>query len=979
MKHINLVFVFLISVLLVFSSCSKPRVSPTQPQAEVNVHPQDWLTKSSGDFHGKVVAADSFKIEECQKCHGKNYDGGLVEVSCIKCHDYYPHLPGWLGTTEKSHNVYLKNLDYETHVCQACHGEQLKGGTSQVSCNKCHEEYPHDPLWLTPGENFHGDFVKEDESNLESCRKCHGSDLTGGSSEVSCFKCHENYPHPEDWAATGENSHGFYLKGQEYNLQMCQSCHGDNFEGGSSEVSCYKCHTNYPHTEAWLGGAENSHGPQLKELDYATDSCENCHGGDLLGGTSEISCTKCHNSYPHTQDWVGTGEGNHGFILREQEYDLAACNLCHGDDFAGGTSEVSCYKCHAEYPHGTEWKGEGEKSHGEFLRNIDNNYDSCRACHGSDLAGGTSKVSCYQCHTTFPHWQGWIGQGQNSHNFYLRSNGYDMESCKNCHGENLDGGSSEVSCTKCHADFPHPQGWELSSGDNSHTTFLIANEFDYTSCKKCHGQDFQGGATGISCNKCHEGFPHLPEWSGTGTEGHGSFLKIKDYDMDSCRGCHGEDLTGGPSGISCTKCHTTFPHPQGWELDSGVNSHTTFLQANNFDYSSCKNCHGEDFTGGSSGISCNKCHDGFPHLDSWVAAGPDGHNTFLKNKDYDMESCKSCHGADLKGGTSGISCSQCHGDFPHPDGWELKSDPNSHTFFLINNGFDYTSCQKCHGQDLLGGTSYISCKQCHTNFPHPQDWIGSGEDSHNFYIKANNFNFTGCTGCHGVNYDEFKRDNSCLTCHTHADGPEACNTCHGNFNADAENFVNFAPPKGLDDEESTLEIAVGAHQKHLENSFSVEVNCQGCHNVPATMDAAGHIDSGDRAEVTITHELAKKVTFGGMRVPDPVYSQSTTSCQNSYCHGNWEIAKSQSQSSMTWIYIDSTMVGNNAAVNWVDPQSAACGSCHDLPPKGHWPYKITECYICHGNVVDTEGQIIDNSKHINGKTNVTFDNEVDMF
>ena len=42
---------------------------------------------------------------------------------------------------------------------------------------------------------------------------------------------------------------------------------------------------------------------------------------------------------------------------------------------------------------------------------------------------------------------------------------------------------------------------------------------------ECHGVNFEGGST-VSCNKCHESFPHTAEWSGI--EGHGKFLIEKD-------------------------------------------------------------------------------------------------------------------------------------------------------------------------------------------------------------------------------------------------------------------------------------------------------------------------------------------------------------------------------------------------------------------------------------------------------------------
>lgn len=90
------------------------------------------------------------------------------------------------------------------------------------------------------GENFHG--TKVLEAGYLSCKSCHGNDLQGGKSKVSCFECHQTYPHPPSWnIISNSNFHASYIanNGDGY----CKSCHGTDYKGGKSGVSCFTCHS----------------------------------------------------------------------------------------------------------------------------------------------------------------------------------------------------------------------------------------------------------------------------------------------------------------------------------------------------------------------------------------------------------------------------------------------------------------------------------------------------------------------------------------------------------------------------------------------------------------------------------------------------------------------------------------------------------------------------------------------------------------
>jgi len=62
---------------------------------------------------------------------------------------------------------------------------------------------------------------------------------------------------------------------------------------------------------------------------------------------------------------------------------------------------------------------------------------------------------------------------------------------------------------------------------------------------------------------------------------------------------------GGSTGSGTTNSNTTdsiYPHSSSWGNSSRHGSDA------NSDISVCQDCHGSDLTGGTSGVSCNECH-----------------------------------------------------------------------------------------------------------------------------------------------------------------------------------------------------------------------------------------------------------------------------------------------------------------------------------------------------------------------------------
>lgn len=297
------------------------------------------------------------------------------------------------------------------------------------------------------------------------------------------------------------------------------------------------------------------------------------------------------------------------------------------------------------------------------------------------------------------------------------------------------------------------------------------------------------------------------------------------------------------------------------------------------------------------------------------------HGTALKQQQYNLDNCTSCHSKQYTGGTSGVSCYKCHQYYPHPAGFELTT---GHPVFLYNQSYPLSQCKACHGASYAGARdANLTCMK---------------------------------SGCH-------------VDANNTPKSPEACNTCHGVFSAPANSLVSAAPPRTVQGSSDPTARGVGAHQKHLvTNVFGNAVKCQECHTVPAQLSSPGHLGTLP-AEVVFNDTLARLTTANGTYVPNPSYNAATLKCNNTFCHGNFVLRKATSSSQ--FIYVDTVMVGANSSPSWTAGSAAvACGSCHGIPPKGHLALDLSSCGTCHIGVVDNSGHITDKTKHMNGKINV---------
>jgi Geobacter CxxxxCH...CXXCH motif (GSu_C4xC__C2xCH) len=303
----------------------------------------------------------------------------------------------------------------------------------------------------------------------------------------------------------------------------------------------------------------------------------------------------------------------------------------------------------------------------------------------------------------------------------------------------------------------------------------------------------------------------------------------------------------------------------------------------------------------------------------------------------------------------------------HSNGVLDKQSQNFHGRLLLDGTME--SCKQCHSSDFSGGIAKVGCNtsQCHPPINiHKEGLTTIGSNNfHGTYIKNSHWNLTQCSQCHGANYTGGIASPSCTTCHTNTNGPEACNTCHGDFN----DPNRIAPPRDINGDTSTAILGVGAHSKHLyENSVGNVVSCSDCHKVPDKNNiySPGHLDSDLPAEVT----LSGQAIING--ASNAAYNHSDGSCANTYCHGNFTFYKDSTSLRNQFAYTEDKMTGISQTVIWnkVDGSQIKCGSCHGLPPSGHIQVELKDCAGCHTGVIDEFGNIIDKSKHMNGKIDV---------
>ena len=247
----------------------------------------------------------------------------------------------------------------------------------------------------------------------------------------------------------------------------------------------------------------------------------------------------------------------------------------------------------------------------------------------------------------------------------------------------------------------HPEGWAdtLNQQDpNFHGKYIFNNKlWNLVACRSCHGPDYKGGNTGVSCRTCHTG--------NSGPQG--------------CRTCH-----GGVSG------HANPPRALNGDTSAtslGVGAHMVHLYNSRWSAQLiCEDCH-LDFNGFDDPKHIGPNPDGIAEINFGLLAHDTipGDTTIKPNPIWDRgaATCSSvyCHGTFKVGNIhfspqwtspGSVVCGSCHGD---PNTQNPTPRDTNGVFIPPHFSFmNITSCYVCH-TSVINSSGQIINKDLHIN------------------------------------------------------------------------------------------------------------------------------------------------------------------------------------------------------------------------------------------------------------------------
>ncbi len=459
---------------------------------------------------------------------------------------------------------------------------------------------------------------------------------------------------------------------------------------------------------------------------------------------------------------------------------------------------------------------------------------------------------------------------------------------------------------------------------------------DYTRCSFCHGQQRQGGISGVVCDECHQ------------------------------------SMTGRRMDSDCGFCHSapSFSKQQDARFEDVYGNKDKALAA-----VGAHDAHALE-TEIHTAYACSVCHpvyaslDDSGHLDETPAADVVFTGLAGSRAAYDSGECSSilCHGdgvvtADAPAWTdeNPLGCNSCHDDGEHPE-----SMYGSHEVHVLAG----LTCAGCH-MDVVDGQNTIIDKQLHVNGEkdillalgqydpatrtctntchadaewggeyHPSGFVAKERHGRAFILHEQD-----CTRCHGEDLQGGGSGVSCDGCHLkNADATLAgnCTFCHGGVDNESG-----APPEGVFGESERSDPQVGAHSRHVSTTeHHGAFDCSECHTKPASFTDAGHLDGDGQAEVALKSGS---------------YDSESGVCSANECHGNGRT----SGSSPTWTSV----------------QALTCTGCHDDGSRQassrlsgmhdkHVRDLRLDCTNCHKAVLDAQENFVNVGLHVNGQADV---------
>jgi hypothetical protein len=324
--------VFLLALVLSCGDANKEAVF----DPDTGAHISNWTAR-----HGQTFRAGT---GNCTACHGEDLTGGTSGVSCFSpsfdgrsCHGSIVfHPDGWRSAD--AHGAASKDVpgpDTGFATCQVCHGDDFTGGIMQVTCIRCHRPAPHSSAPWRGGTRTHTNTAP---GNAPVCAQCHaGQSQTPAppGTAPGCFNntlCHGVTGHADGW----ETDHA---PGARVSTATCSAalCHGGDFQGGGSGIGCFDCHLGGPVPSDPVTGVQIMHpggwcassAPQCDEND--TPQKKHDEFLDNIGGDA-TSCAPTRSGV--AQYCHGDGLAQGAFINSPPHAswpDGVTCFICHDE------------------------------------------------------------------------------------------------------------------------------------------------------------------------------------------------------------------------------------------------------------------------------------------------------------------------------------------------------------------------------------------------------------------------------------------------------------------------------------------------------------------------------------------------------------------------------------------------------------------------------------------------------------------------
>jgi predicted CxxxxCH...CXXCH cytochrome family protein len=318
-----------------------------------------------------------------------------------------------------------------------------------------------------------------------------------------------------------------------------------------------------------------------------------------------------------------------------------------------------------------------------------------------------------------------------------------------------------------------------------------------------------------ACSELNTDIPSVPVisthgdslYSPTSENYHPKTIAGSTNGMYDCQECHAADFSGGTAKVGCNTidCHPTIGvHVEGIIEPTSESFHVNYIKNDQWDMSGCQSCHAEDYSGGHVSPTCLDCHTypGGPencttcHGSATSNAPP----TDINGNTATTERGVGAHQIHLKGGEVGrnLTCAECHNvpggvyTLGHVDS-ELPAEILMNESRANIKTNDPSTSEYDPGLDLF--------------VPHPtynpNDLSCANTYCHGYFKNGNLDNkpvwtnpaTSACGSCHGTGTSPLPKTDAEGGSHPDPSGTN-CSVCHGGVLDENLNIIN--PSKHID-------------------------------------------------------------------------------------------------------------------------------------------------------------------------------------